>query len=95
MIANCRQLVHNQAMRSIRVVLGDMALLPRVVLLVASGAGLAGAIVGFLVGLAVNPPTAPIAAIELGLPATIAGAAVGLLTGLMILAIRRIRHRPA
>ena len=70
--------------------LGAMPVLPRAVVMGASVAGLAGALIGLLVGLAAYPPTAAFAVIELGVPATIAGALAGLLTGSIIRITRRI-----
>ena len=70
--------------------LGAMPVLPRAIVIGASGAGLIGAMIGLLVGLAAYPPTAAFAVIELGVPATIAGALAGLLTGSIIRIIRRI-----
>ena len=43
-------------------------------------AGVGGAVAGLVIGVQVNPPTAPFAAVELGLPA----AAIGLLAGALI-----------
>ena len=69
--------------------LGAMPVLPRAIVIGASGAGLTGAMIGLLVGLAAYPPTAAFAVIELGVPATIAGAVGGLLTGSIIRIVRR------
>jgi hypothetical protein len=58
--------------------------------------GALGAIVGLVVGLYGNPPTAPFAVVEAGLPATIAGGVVGLVVGsataLLASAVRRMRR---
>jgi hypothetical protein len=60
----------------------------------ATCAGVIGAVVGLVVGLIVYAPTAPFAAVELGLPATIVGGVIGLLAGVIVIAGRRIRRSP-
>jgi hypothetical protein len=55
--------------------------------------GVIGAIVGLVVGLNVYAPTAPFAAIELGLPATVAGGIVGLIISAGTMVSRRLRRR--
>ena len=45
--------------------------------------GAIGAIAGLIIGLHAYAPTAPFAAVELGLPATIAGGLTGLIAGLI------------
>lgn len=45
----------------------------RIVLTVTAAAALTGAVAGLAVGLVAYPPTAPFAAVELGLPAAIVG----------------------
>jgi uncharacterized membrane-anchored protein len=64
----------------------------RWVVIGASIAGVAGAIVGLVVGLFVHAPTAAFAAVELGFPAMLTGAIVGLVAGLIMITIRRIRR---
>lgn len=58
----------------------------------AISAGAGGGIAGLIVGLFVNPPTAPVAAVELGFPAIVAGGVVGTLAGLIMTAARRVRR---
>jgi hypothetical protein len=53
----------------------------RYALIGATSAGLAGAIVGLIIGVTVYPPTAPFAVVELGLPAATLGALIGVLLG--------------
>jgi hypothetical protein len=61
--------------------------------LAAIAAGLAGAVAGLVIGLVTYPPTAPFAAIELGLPAVFAGGIAGLAAGTLATMARRIwRH---
>jgi hypothetical protein len=55
----------------------------------AAAAGALGAIAGLIVGLLAYAPTAPFAAIELGLPAAILGGLVGLVAGAIVTASRR------
>ena len=71
-------------------VLAALPLLPRVVALGATSAGVVGGIVGLIVGLHPYAPAAPFAVVEFGLPATIAGAVTGPAIGSLILAVRRI-----
>jgi hypothetical protein len=73
--------------------LRGMPLLARWVGIGAISAGLTGGIVGFAVGLFLYAPTAPFAAVELGLPATLAGTVVGLVAGLIMMAVRRLGRR--
>ncbi len=68
-------------------------LLLRAVLMGAAGAGIAGAVVGLVVGLFVYAPTAWFAVIELGLPAAAAGAVMGLGVGSVVLALRKFDQR--
>jgi hypothetical protein len=51
-------------------------------------AGVAGAIVGLVIGLNVNAPTAWFAVFEAGVPATIVGAAAGGVVGAVTLVVR-------
>jgi hypothetical protein len=60
----------------------------------AAGLGALGALAGLILGLLAYPPTAPVAVVELGLPATIVGGVIGLVAGLIVVAGRRIRLRP-
>lgn len=53
--------------------------------------GALGAVAGFLIGLTVNIPTAPVAAVELGIPA----AALGTLLGGVTLLVRAVMRRLA
>jgi uncharacterized membrane-anchored protein len=55
-------------------------------------AGVAGAIVGLVIGLFVHAPTAPFAAVEVGFPAMLTGGIVGLVAGLTMTTVRRIRR---
>lgn len=73
----------------------ELALLPRAIVIGSVTAGTIGSIAGLVVGLFVYAPTAPFAAIELGIPATITGALTGLITGSLILATQRIIRGPA
>ena len=63
-------------------------------LLGAAFGGAIGAVAGLAIGLIVYSPTAPFAAVELGLPATIIGAVIGLGSGYIVIAGRLIRRRP-
>ncbi|MHB8189910.1 MAG: hypothetical protein ACYDHP_05725 [Ferrimicrobium sp.] len=56
--------------------------------------GVIGAVTGLVVGLIAHPPTAPFAALELGIPATIVGGAIGFVAGVIVMTGRRIRRRP-
>jgi hypothetical protein len=47
-----------------------------------------GAVAGLVVGLFAYAPTAPFAAVELGLPATIVGGVVGLAAGAVVAVAR-------
>ncbi len=76
--------------RAPRAGLAALPLLSRTVVISATFAGVAGAIVGLVLGLRTHAPTAPFAVVELGLPATIVGALAGLAIGSVILASRRI-----
>jgi hypothetical protein len=55
-------------------------------------AGVTGAIAGLVIGLFAYVPTAPIAAAEIGFPATVAGAIVGLAGGMIAATAARIRR---
>jgi ABC-type uncharacterized transport system permease subunit len=52
-----------------------------------------GGLVGLVVGLRVNPPTAWFAVFEVGVPAGIVGALVGALVGLLAVSVQRINHQ--
>jgi uncharacterized membrane-anchored protein len=70
----------------------SLPILARWVVIGAISAGVAGGIVGLVVGLFVYAPTAPFAAIEVGLPAMLTGGIVGLVAGLIMTTVRRIRR---
>ena len=75
--------------------LGTLAQPVRWAVLGAAAVGMVGAIVGLIVGLYVYAPTAPVATVELGFPATIVGGCVGLIVGTILAAGRRIsRNHP-
>ena len=86
---------HNRWVKRFLAGVARLPLLPRAMVVGAVSAGLVGAIVGLLVGLAAYPPTAAFAVFELGVPATVAGAVVGFLIGVIVLLVRLIRRRPA
>lgn len=52
--------------------------------------GLAGAIIGLVVGVRVHWPTAWAAAVEVGAPATFVGFGLGLVTGTLVRAFPRV-----
>ena len=56
-------------------------------------AGSLGGIIGLLIGLHVYAPTAPVAMIELGLPAAVLGGIVGMAADLTVMVGRRTRRR--
>ena len=58
----------------------------------AGGLGGIGAVVGLVVGLQVNAPTAPFAVVELGLPATIVGGGIGFIVGAILAAGRHVKR---
>jgi hypothetical protein len=58
-------------------------------------AGVTGAIAGLVIGLFAYVPTAPIAAVEIGFPATVTGAIVGLVGGMIAATAARIRRYTA
>lgn len=70
-----------------------MPLLVRCITVGTVFAGVTGGIAGLVIGLFAYPPTAPIAAAEIGCPASIAGGLVGLVAGLIVTAAFRIRRR--
>ena len=72
-----------------------MPMLARWVSIGSISAGVTGGIVGLVVGLFVYAPTAPFAAIELGIPATVTGGFAGLVTGMIMMMARRIRRHGA
>jgi hypothetical protein len=72
-----------------------MPMLARWVTVAALFAGVTGGIVGLVIGLFAYVPTAPIAAIEIGFPATIAGGLVGLVLGMIMTTAFRIRRHVA
>jgi hypothetical protein len=57
----------------------------------AGSVGVAGGVVGLVVGLLTYVPTAPFAVVELGLPASVVGGIIGVATGAVILGLRRTR----
>jgi hypothetical protein len=59
----------------------------------AVSSGVIGAIVGLVIGLNVYAPTAPFAAIELGVPATVVGGFVGLVINICITASGQPKRR--
>jgi hypothetical protein len=69
-----------------------MPMLARWVTVAALFAGVAGGIVGLVVGLFAYAPTAPFAAVELGFPATFVGGVVGLVVGMIMTTALRIRR---
>jgi hypothetical protein len=73
----------------------DAPMLARWVSVGAIFSGVTGGLVGLVIGLFVNPPTAPFAALELGFPAWVAGGIVGLVAGMIMIAARRIKRRGA
>jgi hypothetical protein len=56
-------------------------------------AGVTGGIAGLVIGLFAYPPTAPVAAVEIGFPAFFAGGLVGLVVGTIMTAALRIWRR--
>lgn len=84
----CRNLEEqNEAVKTIRVYLHGLPLFMRWAVVGAVVAGVTGSIVGLVIGLWVYAPTAPFAAIELGLPATIIGGIFGLAGGAIVAAV--------
>lgn len=67
-----------------------MPMLARWASIGAFAAGVTGGLVGLVIGLSVYAPTAPFAAVELGLPATFGGGVVGLVTGMTAAMARRM-----
>jgi membrane associated rhomboid family serine protease len=57
--------------------------------------GVSGGIAGLVIGLVDYGPTAPVAVLEVGLPAAVAGAVAGLVAGVAANAARWIRQRLA
>lgn len=72
-----------------------MPMLARWATIAAFSAGVTGGIAGLVIGLFVYAPTAPFAAVELGIPATFAGGVVGLVAGMIRITSRRIRRHGA
>ena len=54
-------------------------------------AGALGAVAGLIIGLIVYAPTAPFAAVELGLPAALVGAGMGAVAALGVKAVNGIK----
>jgi hypothetical protein len=84
----------NAAVNAIAMWLGGSPLPARWALAAAVAAGAIGNIVGLIVGLHVYAPTAPFAAIEIGLPAAVVGGLVGLVSGAIVTVSRRIKATP-
>jgi hypothetical protein len=80
-------------MAATRAVLSDFPILRRFLLVGAACTGVAGAVVGLILGLRANPATAWFAIFEVGIPALVAGAVLGLAIGLFGLAVRKVRPR--
>jgi hypothetical protein len=72
-----------------------MPILPRWGCIGAMSAGMTGILVGLVVGLFVYAPTAPFAAVELGIPAALTGGLIGAVAAMIVRAGRRIRRRRA
>jgi hypothetical protein len=68
--------------------LRDMPMLARCVSIGAISAGVTGGIVGLFA----YAPTAPVAAVELGFPATLTGVIVGFVVGVIVITAGRIKH---
>jgi hypothetical protein len=84
---------HTCAVTGLRAALGELPLVPRAVTIGAGFLGVAGGIVGLVVGLFTYAPTAPVAMLELGLPATLAGGVLGTIAGLIGVATQRLTRR--
>ena len=54
--------------------------------------GAIGGVTGLVVGLAVHWPTAPVAVLEVGFPATIGGGVIGLAIGTVVHIARVVRR---
>lgn len=78
--------------RLVRTVLRDLPPLARFVVVGAVCLFVVGGVVGLIVGLFANPPTAWFAVIEVGIPGAIVGAIVGLLVGAVAITIRKLAH---
>jgi hypothetical protein len=72
--------------------LRDMPVLARWVSTGAISAGVTGGITGLVIGLVAYAPTAPVAVVELGLPATLTGGILGFVAGLTVMTAGRIKH---
>ena len=53
--------------------------------------GLVGCVVGFVIGQVAYPPTALVAAVELGIPSAVVGAFGGLLVGFVVRLVAHVR----
>jgi len=80
-------------MSGVRVARAAGDVLVSAVLIGATSGGVIGGTIGLVVGLHVYPPTAPIAVLEAGIPATIVGGFVGLVGGALVLLVRRVAAR--
>jgi hypothetical protein len=83
----------NEAVNAIAVWLRGSPLPARWAVAGAAAVGVIGAIVGLVIGLRVNPPTAPFAVIEVGVPVAIVGGLVGLVAGSIVTVNRRMNGR--
>jgi hypothetical protein len=82
-------------MKAFVVWIRGLPMLARWASVAAISTGVAGGVVGLVVGLFAYAPTAPFAVVELGLPAAFAGGVVGLVAGLIMTTVRRIRRHGA
>jgi hypothetical protein len=67
-----------------------LPVLPRFAVAGAVCAGIPGSVAGLVLGIRAYPPTAWFAVFELGIPAAITGGILGLVSGLVVLAVRRL-----
>jgi hypothetical protein len=77
----------------LRTALGEMPLVPRAVTIGAGCLGAVGGVVGLVVGLFAYAPTAPVAMLEVGLPATLAGGVLGAIAGLLGVVAQKVARR--
>ncbi|MCD9625219.1 hypothetical protein [Rhabdothermincola salaria] len=64
----------------------------RVAIISGVGLGAVGAVVGLVLGLMANPPTAWFAVFELGVPSAVLGAVLGCVVGGAVSGVRRLRR---
>jgi membrane associated rhomboid family serine protease len=81
--------------QTFRKALNDMPLPTRFAVIGALVFGIAGGIAGLILGLRAYPPTAWFAVAEVGLPAAVLGFLAGFVVGVLVLAVRHTRRRPA